>query len=725
MRNQTVEVTGKLTRIRSDETIDKSGLTIELTLTDPDGLQTPFIAQTSSFAGEYAFLAKDANAISGFNKNGRYTLATSFAGNNDLSAQTSETAQINVIDLAGYALIVQGKIDSDAGLQSHNKTTNRIYNTLIKRGFSAANILYYNFNNVQPGVDGVPDKALTQTAIENLLPAMSAIEAAPIYIFMIDHGTPDLFHIGSETISSSELDSWMSTMESNLSLAMSQENRFLIYGACYSGSFIPSISKPGRIIVTSAASDEESYKGPIETDGIRAGEFFIEEFMKQLERGNSFKGAFSIATELTETYTRISNTQTSSNQYFDSAAQHPLLDDNGDAQGSNLLDNNSLDGNPSEQLYLGFGPSFLTIPVPDLGDIENVAETQFIEAGTNSLTLFVEPVSSSDVDSAWFEVRKPNQVLDDPELSTEQLEIALGRVQMVFNPDPAVELWQGTYDEFIDPGQYEIFYFVTDEVTGNISPTKRSLVYKKQGSNQPPSVVTLLSPTDGSVQQTVMTFDWDDAVDPEGDAVSYTLEIGTDALFPPLSILYRVEQLQSSAAIVDSAALLPDSVPLFWRVIATDQSGETSTSSIFSLNTDNTNGIPGVIQGLVYSSIDFGRLTGVNVTTSLPGAKIAVTELNGEFILLSSAGDNITLEVSSTTGEFASQSIAGVAVKPGLTTEVNIGVDVVTGNSGGGATTPAVNAPASGGGGGAIDSLTLNILLCLLFISIVSGCKRR
>jgi hypothetical protein len=164
---------------------------------------------------------------------------------------------------------------------------------------------------------------------------------------------------------------------------------------------------------------------------------------------------------------------------------------------------------------------------------------------------------------------------------------------------------------------------------------------------------------------------------------------------------------------------------LFWRVITTDQFGATSTSPPFSLNTDNTNGVPGVIQGLVFSNSTFARLAGANVSSPASGNTIAVAEYNGEFILISSAGENITLEVSSTGGEFATKTISGISVTAGQTTSVNIGIDTDPANTGDGGTTgtgdgTTTTQAASTGGGGMfrVPDLLIGLGLMLIFLAM-------
>jgi hypothetical protein len=73
---------------------------------------------------------------SNFNVLGKWELKaiigekTDFGIFSDAHAYTvSEILEINVVETAGYAIIVQGKIASEEGLTSHNKTTNDVYHS--------------------------------------------------------------------------------------------------------------------------------------------------------------------------------------------------------------------------------------------------------------------------------------------------------------------------------------------------------------------------------------------------------------------------------------------------------------------------------------------------------------------------------------------------------------------------------------------------------------------
>ncbi|HLA39888.1 MAG TPA: C13 family peptidase, partial [Candidatus Glassbacteria bacterium] len=348
--NGTVDASLKLTKAGFPNAV-LTGSQMRLTVTAPDAAQTvlgPFTTNAFGQVTEQAIGAIGSGIA--FNQKGAWTIQATFAGSPDLVPCDSPPAILLVGTAAGYAVIVQGRIANLEGIESHNKTTNRIYRTLLDRGFADPNIFYYNYAIAQDanedgvpddqqagiGVDATPDKAAIQTTIENLAVAVNA-NPAPVYIILVDHGGDNTFYLdGALTITPPELDSWVDQLEAGLSAEALLEPRILITGACYSGGFIDELSAPNRLVIASAAANEESYKGPLEPDGIRAGEYFLEELFQELGKGGTFETAFLLATVKTELFTRLGGTSTNTvNAFFDDAAQHPLLDDNGDGVGGN------------------------------------------------------------------------------------------------------------------------------------------------------------------------------------------------------------------------------------------------------------------------------------------------------------------------------------------------------------------------------------------------------
>ena len=165
----------------------------------------------------------------------------------------------------------------------------------------------------------------------------------------------------------------------------------------------------GRIVITSAAGNEESYKGPQEPDGIRSGEFFLEEFFKELVKGTNIRIAFAKATENTESFTsQGGGSANSGSTYGDQSVQHPLLEDDGDGTGSNTLSDGTGDGEIAQDLYLGVG---LTNAAASPADLVQVTPTLYLDSSTTTADLTATPNVYSYVDTAWIEVKSPTTEL--------------------------------------------------------------------------------------------------------------------------------------------------------------------------------------------------------------------------------------------------------------------------------------------------------------------------
>ena len=592
LQNDALEISGKLTRLPETD-FDLSGQSINITIIAPDNTTNAQNTMTYDRYGHFEILD-----VAGFNQKGQYQIQANFVETSILAgSQVSDTVLVGAS--AGYAIIVQGKIDSQEGIASHNKSTNRIYQALRERGLREEDITYFNYDLEQAGViiNAVPLKSAIQNAIEGwALQKMNSVPA-PLYLIMVDHGNPETFYLGAETIVSEELDEWLDVLEEGLHQAARLEPRIVILGACYSGSFLPAVSKEGRVIVTSAAEDEESYKGPLEPDNVRVGEFFLEELFHELKRGFSLKAAFRTAAQKTEIYTRKGGTAANSpNRFFDLSMQHPLLDDNGDEVGSNNVDDPAGDGQNAETIFLGTG---MTNNAAGPADLKQVAQTLILGPEENTAVLQAEAYDDSRVASAWIEVRAPSVSLEGTG-TTGQLEVQLDKKLMTYSED--IGLWQREYAGFSEPGTYEILYFTRDSQTSELSPMKRSLVYRNNVGNNIPEAFNLISPADGSEQKTVLLFDWQDATDPDGDILYYALSIATDSLFQ--NEIYRVEEIANSVFWVDQSAALPDLTTLFWRIAAVDRFGGIRNSDFWQFSTNNTNFVmPGWIRGYVFDAM--------------------------------------------------------------------------------------------------------------------------
>jgi uncharacterized repeat protein (TIGR01451 family) len=413
----------------------------------------------------------------------------------------------------------------------------------------------------------------------------------------------------------------------------------------------------------------------LEPDGIRSGEFFLEELFQELGRGSSFADSFNLATNKTEVFTRRGGSLVANalNRFFDQASQHPLLDDDGDGLGSNLLNVESGDGALAHALLLGIGPNFNTNSAENPADVVDIPPTLFVTSDASSAALYLRANNNSEVSQAYVEIREPAKELF-AENGTEQLEADFERSQLLppgnaANPFP--DHFFTLFTDLVVSGKYEIFYFVEDAETGNISPSKRSVVYKDKGDNTPPGAFDLLTPGNNATEKTIMTFDWEDATadtmgsDPtDSIGVTYTMTIATD---PEMTdIIFMVEELTSSATVVDDSAGLRDLTNYYWQVEAIDGFGARTLGSNGPLlfTTDNQNNIPGIILGLVHSDVSFARLTGAMV--SVPGIDPVMTDSNGAFFLLVDSG---TVIVSSSHDGFDDAVVSNVEVLPGKTTE--------------------------------------------------------
>jgi len=691
--NKTETVFGRLINL-SGNNANLVGEKITITVKDVDGIEANHEITINDPLGSYS------QTISGFTKKGAYTLSATFAGStlSHLLAPSASTKSTLLVGAsAGYAILIEGKIANDPdGLAAHNLTANRIYQKLKNRGFLDENIYYFNYDRWQSGVnvDATPTASDIQYAIETWVKSRMNSMPAPLYIIMVDHGSSNgEFHLNNETITPTDLAAWLSKLESGDALAQPpvaglsaealKEKRFIINGSCYSGTFITDLSQPptatngGRVVITSAATDEVSYKGPNEGNNARSGEFFLEEFFTQLERGYTFRQAFVDATTATRLFTQKGGNSGNSNApYFDGAVQHPMLDDNGDGIGSNALyDGTGQDGDSVRNMILGAGANYSTNSAENPVDITAVTETVFLTSTQTGKLLWATVNDDTQVDSAvWMEIRTPSSVLT-PAASTVQADLDTRRIPLAhvndrWEQDPSdVALAIDLRTPFTSSGKYEILYFVRDLTTQKLAPMKRSVVYKANSASDPlPGAFNLLTPDGVENESNMIVFSWSPSS--SANTFTYTLLVASDPAFS--TIVYKQEDITGTMVALGSEMGLKTGMTYYWKVQAIDIYGATRDSSQtdWHFHTAFPNDFPGIIQGYVRDPSGIG-ISGVTVYAN---ALTKTTNADGAFAFVVTAG---TYSMSASKNSFSSLPTP-VSVAAGGNQNIVITLDMVS-----------------------------------------------
>jgi hypothetical protein len=605
LNDATLNATGTLVSRRFPPVAENlAGLPIELTITAPDGATRIETTEILSDIGQYEF-----KGLSGFTLEGTYTLQTRFAGNEIFTSSVSAPKNF-ILKSTGYAVIIQGSINNGEGLESHNKTTNRIYKVLKDRGFEDANIFYFNPNLEQQGIeiDGPPTVAdfVTFEELQNRING----SPAPFYLIMVDHGDPNgNFYINDEVLDSVTPEQWAWWLDKlEAGLKDLSKPRIIMLGYCFSGKTLAAISKPGRIVISSTSAKEESYKGPSEPDGIRGGEYFMDEFFKALGRGDSFRDAFNKTAKKTREYTDRGGNRFINivNEFGDDSVQHPLIDFNGDGQGNHdyKLELKADADRPFklDDMYLGVGAKYDAKYAGNPADILSVTDTLYLTPEQTAAELSLTVNEALRVKDAAVNVRLPSTELELADTTrighAEQREITeLVEINLLCDPD--IQRCQRNTDDikpdlFKEPGKYELYYFVVDNETHNRSPIHRSVVYKTKADNTAPAAFNLFSPFDGATTKTAFKINWETATGPDRDAITYTLLIAEDFQFE--RVIYQQPGLRHSEIELEATTLLKDLTQglkdnrtYYWKVKAVDYFGAiTASRQVFSFKTNTT-----------------------------------------------------------------------------------------------------------------------------------------
>ena len=671
--------------VKSD-TSAVTGQPVTLIIAPPSTTATPnpapiITSLTTDSSGSFT-----SDILSLFAVPGIYTVQARFEGNATLAASFASQV-MGVTSQSGYAIIITGKASDSSLLDMHIASTDTIYSILVnKRGFLPENITYLKSTTTAPVTRQQLQEAITVWARGKITAA-----PAPLYLIMIDHGSGSGFLLDTETLTPDQLKGYLDTLESDPQIiasgTLTTHNRIIMIGSCYSGIFTK-LSKPGRVVITSANTNEQSIAGfSIYNSGSNTtyygGEYFIDAIFSYMGRGDSLRDAFIQSRDMVELRDPRKVPAATHAGVYDTLAQHPLLDDNGDGKASYLIDT---DGWLAANLRLGVGIRSLGNPA----DITAVTDTTNIPATqTGDIPLWLRVNDNGRIAKAWMEIRTPVTTVTTS--TTGQVIPHLITLPLYYDGLQ----WNGSYT-FPNAGKYNILYYTQDNQTNDIAPAKNSVAYRQLTNNPAPAGFNLTSPNDGDALSGMFTLAWQEVKSP--NKVTYTLHVSTDQNFT--TEVYKEENIPQAATFMPRDALKnPKTGQYFcqngdsycyWKVQAIDIYGATTESDTRSFTIISTNALPGIIKGIIYSDLDYSRITTASLTAIIDGSNINIPVTNGVFFLAANTG---SVSIAGTAQGY--QNVASdVNVLAGEVTTLNIGMAAVD--------APTYTITATPGGNGAI-----------------------
>ena len=255
-----VTVSGQLDAV-TPLAMDVSGTEVHIDFIKPDG-NVAFTGTAITYDPDGHFTHTSGMS---FGEEGLWTVKARLTGNSNLNDSESTPWDLMVSASAGYAILIQGDSNGTYA-DDYVASLDDIYQKLTKRQFEEDDILYLGYGNSTRS----PQITFTPVSKENIEWAITDWAAgritsggiAPLYIILMGHGSSGLFHIYPDTITPEDLDGWLTILEAKVQSGLGKQlSTVVANGSCYSGSFIPKLSKPGRVIVTSGAEDENRHQG--------------------------------------------------------------------------------------------------------------------------------------------------------------------------------------------------------------------------------------------------------------------------------------------------------------------------------------------------------------------------------------------------------------------------------------------------------------------------------
>ncbi len=352
----------------------------------------------------------------------------------------------------GALILVAGRLLNVDRLQPNiHAVTNAIYARFKAHGYTDDRINYLATDLQMSGVDGLATQAnlraaITQWARDKVGPNQA------LTLYLMDHGS-DVhgFYLDephSERLSPAQLAGWLAELEA----ARPGLRVNIILEACYSGTFVPALSKAGRVVITSTGSDQAAYASP-------QGAFFSDQFVAAVGSGSSLYLAF-----------QQGRSAVLAAQY----AQSPALDDNGNGQA-----NDSGDGAEAQRRGFAFAGTFGSGTGDDASWPPYISEVQVtLDQGSQGAGLAAtgrgqiraRVQDNQGVHSVWAVIYEPGY--QPPAPSEGLIRETLPTVQLL---DQGDGWYAATYPGFTAFGGYRVAVFADDHAAQQARPASVEL----------------------------------------------------------------------------------------------------------------------------------------------------------------------------------------------------------------------------------------------------------
>ncbi len=349
-------------------------------------------------------------------------------------------------NVQGGVVIIAGRNDS-SGLQTNiYNIANRTYRIFKSAGFTDEDIYYIAPDQQDADRDGLADDVdmnpATPAAVEAALVTWAAGKVGPdkpLFVYLADHGFVNKLCLdgcaSNVSTTPAQVNEWITQLENSTGV----DQVTVVVEACLSGSFISradptdlnSLSKPGRVIITSTSDDKNAYASA-------QGAYFSDAFFSCIADSQDLYTCFEQA--------RLAVSTTGVNQL-------PQLDDNGDA----LFTNG--DGTVAENRFVTRFFASLRPTIRAAGTVEQSGATR---------TLFAEiDAGAEEVDVVWAAVYPPS--FTEP-------------IDAVNNPTLNLNVPTVKLEDADDDGRYE-FTYVNGFTEPETEEAKYRLVFYAQDAN--------------------------------------------------------------------------------------------------------------------------------------------------------------------------------------------------------------------------------------------------